>query len=436
VKLRVLRGKFLLIFVQNKEVVFMKLNFRTIGKIGFLVVIIGFFMPLACDGNGFQIASSEHVDTSFSLLLYGLFISAFAGIFIGVLLLMNKKVSVFFDWLIMLICMCCGLIPFFGTIKEYGEYYQTGVHVIITGLAVLLIAQIASAILENQKESLGEKSLNKYFLFFLGPTLIAFSIAFVVPFIMGVVLSFTRFTTMDDVSWVGFNNYIRAFSNPDFLNALGFTTLFTVVSVIIINVAAFALALLLTQGYRGTNVFRTMIFMPNLIGGIVLGYIWLFIINNGFLTPLFGVTITVNPQYGFWGMVVLSNWQFIGYMMIIFIAGIQTIPNDVLEAAKIDGADKVTVLGKIVIPMVMPSITITLFMTLTNSFKMFDQNLALTAGEPGKRTVMLALDIYNTAFNRAGWEGVGQAKALMFFAIVVIIALVQLSITRRKEVEG
>jgi raffinose/stachyose/melibiose transport system permease protein len=288
----------------------------------------------------------------------------------------------------------------------------------------------------QNKEVVLEKSLNKYFLFFLGPTLIAFSIAFVVPFIMGVVLSFTRFTTMDDVSWVGFSNYIRAFYNPDFLNALSFTALFTVVSVIIINVAAFALALLLTQGYRGTNAFRTMIFMPNLIGGIVLGYIWLFILNNGFLTPLFGVTITVNPQYGFWGMVVLSNWQFIGYMMIIFIAGIQTIPNDVLEAAKIDGAGKATVLGKIIIPMVMPSITITLFMTLTNSFKMFDQNLALTAGEPGKRTAMLALDIYNTAFNRTGWEGVGQAKALMFFLIVVVIALVQLSITRRKEVEG
>jgi raffinose/stachyose/melibiose transport system permease protein len=253
---------------------------------------------------------------------------------------------------------------------------------------------------------------------------------------MGVVLSFTRFTTMDDVHWVGFSNYVRAFSNPDFLNALGFTSLFTVISVIIINVAAFTLALLLTRGYRGTNIFRTMIFMPNLIGGIVLGYIWLFIINNGFLTPIFGVTITVNPKYGFWGMVILSNWQFIGYMMIIFIAGIQTIPNDVMEAAKIDGAGRVTVLGKIIIPMVMPSITITLFMTLTNSFKMFDQNLALTDGEPGKRTAMLALDIYNTAFNRTGWEGVGQAKALMFFAIVVIIALVQLSITRRKEVDG
>jgi len=202
--------------------------------------------------------------------------------------------------------------------------------------------------------------------------------------------------------------------------------------VVIINVAAFFLALLLTRGYRGTNVFRTMIFMPNLIGGIVLGYIWQFIIN-GFLS-VFGVTITVDPKYGFWGLVILSNWQFIGYMMIIFIAGIQNVPNDVLEAAKIDGAGPLTTLGKIIVPLVMPSITITLFMTITNSFKMFDQNLALTAGLPGKRTAMLALDIFNTFYSRAGWEGVGQAKALMFFVMVVIISMVQITITRRKEV--
>ena len=277
-----------------------------------------------------------------------------------------------------------------------------------------------------------EKALKKYFLFFVGPTLIAFTIAFIVPFISGVFLSFSRFTTMSDVRWVGFGNYGRAFSNPDFLNALGFSALFTVVSVIIINVAAFFLALLLTRGYRGTNVFRTMIFMPNLIGGIVLGYIWQFIIN-GFLS-LFGVTITVNPKYGFWGLIILTNWQFIGYMMIIFIAGIQNISNDILEAAKIDGAGPFMVLRKIIVPLVMPSITITLFMTITNSFKMFDQNLALTAGGPGKRTAMIALDIYNTFYSRAGWEGVGQAKAMMFFILVVVISLVQLSITRRREV--
>jgi raffinose/stachyose/melibiose transport system permease protein len=276
-----------------------------------------------------------------------------------------------------------------------------------------------------------EKALKKYFLFFVGPALLAFMIAFVIPFIMGVMLSFSRFTTVMDITWIGFNNYIRAFSNPDFLNALRLSAAFTVVSVIIINTAAFALALLLTRGFRGTNMFRTMIFMPNLIGGIVLGYIWQFIIN-GFLS-IFGVTITVDPKYGFWGMIILTNWQFIGYMMIIFIAGLQNIPGEILEAAKIDGAGPFTVLRKIIIPMVMPSITITLFMTITNSFKMFDQNLALTAGGPGKRTAMVALDIYNTFYSRSGWEGVGQAKSMMFFLMVVLIALVQLSITRRRE---
>jgi raffinose/stachyose/melibiose transport system permease protein len=276
------------------------------------------------------------------------------------------------------------------------------------------------------------KSLKKYFWFFVGPTLLAFIIAFVIPFIMGIVLSFSRFTTVTDVTWIGFGNYVRAFSNPDFLNALRLSAAFTVVSVIIINTAAFFLALLLTRGFKGTNVFRTMIFMPNLIGGIVLGYIWQFIIN-GFLS-IFGVTITVDPKYGFWGMVILTNWQFIGYMMIIFIAGLQNIPDEILEAAKIDGAGPMVVLRRIILPMVMPSITITLFMTITNSFKMFDQNLALTAGGPGKRTAMVALDIYNTFYSRAGWEGVGQAKSMMFFLLVVLIALVQLSITRRREV--
>jgi raffinose/stachyose/melibiose transport system permease protein len=279
-----------------------------------------------------------------------------------------------------------------------------------------------------------EKSLKKYFLLFVGPTLLAFALVFIVPFVLGVVLSFCRFTTVTNARWVGLANYARAFSNPDFLNALGFSTLFTIVSVIVINAAAFALAMLLTRGFKSTNTFRTIIFMPNLIGGIVLGYIWQFIIN-GFL-GLFGATITVDPKYGFWGMVILSSWQFVGYMMVIYIAGIQNIPGEVMEAAKIDGAGSWTILRRITIPMVMPSITITMFMTLTNSFKMFDQNLALTNGMPSKKTAMVALDIYNTFYGRSGWEGAGQAKALIFFVIVVLISLVQLSLTRKREVEN
>ncbi|GHU36114.1 ABC transporter permease [Spirochaetia bacterium] len=277
-----------------------------------------------------------------------------------------------------------------------------------------------------------EKSLKKYFLIFVGPTLLAFGVVFVIPFILGVVLSFCRFTTITNASWVGFTNYTRAFSNPDFLRALTFSAGFTLLSVIIINIAAFSLALLLTRGLKSTNIFRTIIFMPNLIGGIVLGYIWNFIIN-GYLS-IFGVTITVDPKYGLWGMVLLSSWQFIGYMMVIFIAGIHNISEDILEAAKIDGASPGKIITHITIPLVMPSITITMFMTISNSFKMFDQNLALTAGAPSKQTAMVALDIYNTFYGRSGWEGVGQAKAFMFFLIVVIISLIQISITRKKEV--
>jgi raffinose/stachyose/melibiose transport system permease protein len=278
------------------------------------------------------------------------------------------------------------------------------------------------------------KSLRKYAVIFLGPTLICFIIAFAVPFLMGIYLSFCKFTTVTDARWVGFSNYVRAFSNAEFVHALRFSALFTIVCVLIINVAAFALAIALSRAIRGTNVFRTIIFMPNLIGGIVLGYIWQFIIN-GFLR-MFDTTITVDPVYGFWGLVILSSWQFIGYMMVIYIAGLQNVPDDILEAAKIDGAGPWTTLRKITIPLVMPSITIALFMTLTNSFKMFDQNLALTAGQPGKSTVMVALDIFNTFYNRSGWEGAGQAKALIFFIIVGAIALIQLSITRKREVQN
>jgi raffinose/stachyose/melibiose transport system permease protein len=279
-----------------------------------------------------------------------------------------------------------------------------------------------------------DKSLKKYFWVFVGPTLVAFAIAFALPFIAGVYLSFSRFTTVLDAKWVGLSNYARAFSTPDFVNALGFSALFTVVSVVFINVLSFTLAMLLCRSFRGKDVFRTLIFMPNLIGGIVLGYIWQFIIN-GYLS-VFGVTITVDPKYGFWGLVLLNNWQYIGYMMIIFIAGIQNIPGELSEAAKIDGAGPWTTLTRVTIPLVMPSITITMFLSITNSFRMFDQNLSLTAGLPGKRTAMVSLDIYNTFYSRIGWEGVGQAKAVLFFLIVVIFSLVQLSITRKREVEN
>ncbi|MBQ8648845.1 MAG: sugar ABC transporter permease [Clostridia bacterium] len=279
------------------------------------------------------------------------------------------------------------------------------------------------------------KAVKKYFALFVLPTLIAFVIAFAVPFLMGVYLSFTEFRTVSDAQFVGFANYIKAFSeNNEFLFSLWFTVKFAVVSVFSINVLAFALALMLTRGIKGTNLFRTVFFMPNLIGGIVLGYIWQLIING--VLYKYGYSITSNPTFGFWGLVILMNWQMIGYMMIIYIAGIQNISTDILEAAKVDGANSFTTLFRIIIPSVMPSVTICLFLTITNSFKMFDPNLALTAGAPSKQTQMVALDIYNTFYSRSGYEGVGQAKAVMFFLVVAVIALLQLWFTRRKEVES
>lgn len=279
-----------------------------------------------------------------------------------------------------------------------------------------------------------QKSIKRYFPIFVLPTLIAFIIAFLYPFIMGIYLSFTEFTTVKDATWVGISNYKKIFLDQNFLNALVFTVKFTIVSVVTINVFGFLMAYALTRGIKGTNLFRTVFFMPNLIGGIVLGYIWQLLLNG--ILAKFGVTLSFDAKYGFWGLVILMNWQLIGYMMIIYIAGIQNISTELMEAAKIDGATNLQILGKITIPLVMPSITICLFLTLTNSFKLFDQNLALTAGLPGRQTQMLALDIYNTFYGRTGWEGVGQAKAVVFFVMVAAIALLQLYFTRRREVEN
>lgn len=279
-----------------------------------------------------------------------------------------------------------------------------------------------------------QKAMKRWFPVLVLPTLAAFLIAFIIPFIMGIYLSFTKFSTVKNAQWVGIENYIKAFSNADFINALWFTVKFTVVSVITINILAFLLALLLTKAIKGTNLFRTTFFMPNLIGGIVLGYIWLMIING--VLYYSNATITTDPAYGFWGLVILMNWQLVGYMMIIYIAGIQNVSPELMEAADIDGANSWQKLWKITVPQVMPSITICVFLTLTNSFKLFDQNYALTAGAPGKQTQMLALDIYNTFYGRVGWQGVGQAKAVIFFVIVAVIALTQLYLTRRREVES
>ena len=278
------------------------------------------------------------------------------------------------------------------------------------------------------------KMMKKYFPVFVLPTLLAFTIGFIVPFIMGVYLSFCKFTTVTDAKFVGLQNYVKIFTEDGtFGHALRYTTAFTVVSVILINVIGFAVALLLTKKIKGTNIFRTVFFMPNLIGGIILGYVWQLLLN-GLLLQI-NKTLTYSSVYGFWGLVILMCWQQIGYMMIIYIAGIQNIPGELIEAAQIDGANKGQLLKHVIIPMVMPSITICTFLTLTNSFKLFDQNLALTNGEPSNMSEMLALNIYNTFYGRTGWEGVGQAKAVIFFILVGAIAMIQNRLTRSKEVQ-
>lgn len=278
-----------------------------------------------------------------------------------------------------------------------------------------------------------EKSIKKYFPLFALPTLIAFTVGFIIPFVMGIYLSFCNFTTVNDAKFVGFSNYAKVFADGTFIHALWYTALFTIVSVLVINLLAFTIAMLLTKGIKGTNIFRTVFFMPNLIGGIVLGYIWQLILNGILL--YFERTLTYTEVYGFWGLVILVGWQQIGYMMIIYVAGIQNVPGELIEAAKIDGATNWQVLTKVTVPMVMPSITICTFLTLTNSFKLFDQNLALTAGAPSDKSELLALNIFSTFYGRNGWEGVGQAKAVIFFILVALIAIIQLGATRQKEVQ-
>ena len=281
-----------------------------------------------------------------------------------------------------------------------------------------------------------QRSLKRWWPVFLLPTFAAFCVGFVYPFLQGLYLSFCKFITIDNPTWNGLKNYVYAFTDESFRHSFLFSAAFTVVSTVLINVAAFAIALALTRAIRGTNLFRTVFFMPNLIGGIVLGYIWQILLNCA-LSLLEKPLLSLDATYGFWGLIILMCWQQIGYMMIIYIAGLQSIPNDYIEAARIDGATSWQTLWRIKIPNVMPSITICTFLTLTNGFKLFDQNLALTGGEPAHASEGLALNIYYTFYARSGpqWKGYGQAKAVLFCLLVIAISLIQLRATRSKEVQ-
>ena len=281
-----------------------------------------------------------------------------------------------------------------------------------------------------------EKAIKRYSPVFVLPTLLAFMIGFIIPFIQGLYLSFCQFTTVNNATFTGLSNYQSALADSSFLSSFKFTVMFAVASIVLINVIAFALALLLTRQLKGTNVFRTIFFMPNLIGGIVLGYIWQILINC-ILSIVGQPLLALNSSAGYWGLIILMCWQQIGYMMIIYIAGLQNVSDDLIEAAAIDGATPWETLWKVKLPMVMPSITICVFLTLTNSFKLFDQNLALTGGDPNHMTEMMALNIYQTFYARAGaqWKGLGQSKAVLFCLLVIVISMIQLKATRSREVQ-
>lgn len=287
------------------------------------------------------------------------------------------------------------------------------------------------------------RPIRRWFPFFMGPMVAAFIIGFVYPFLKGVYLSFCRFKITTDVTWVGFENYVKAAQDEAFQYSFGYTALFAIVSLVLINVLAFTVAYALTRGIRGSNLFRTVFFMPNLIGGIVLGYIWSMIFDG--ILIRYGTSVLLNRAYGFWGLIILMSWQQVGYMMIIYIAGLQAVPEDMLEAARMDGATSWQTLWHVTVPNVMPSITICTFLSLINGFKLFDQNLSLTGGQPYiiradgtaiHTTEMLALNIYSTFYGQnAGARGVAQAKAVLFFILVAVIGLLQLSATRKKEVQ-
>ena len=295
---------------------------------------------------------------------------------------------------------------------------------------------------KSKKEiNLVQRPIKKHAPLFILPTFAAFCIGFVWPFIQGIYLSLCNFNTPRDAKWVGVANYMKVFSDAGFANAFKNTALFAIVSIILINVLAFTIAYALTQKMRGANLFRTVFFMPNLIGGVVLGYIWSMIFDG--ILKNYSTYLTANGTYGFWGLVILVAWQQIGYMMIIYIAGLQAVPGDMLEAAKIDGATGSQTLFQVIIPNVMPSIATCTFLTLTNSFKMFDQNMALTGGLPSiivdkakvNVTELLALNIYSTYNINKNWHGVAQAKAVIFFILVAVLAIAQQYVTGSKEVE-
>lgn len=286
------------------------------------------------------------------------------------------------------------------------------------------------------------KKNNWVFWAFLMPVLLAFTLVVLIPLVMGIYYSFTDWNGIGNAaSFVGIKNYLNVFSDKEFRNSFWFTTKFTVVSVIVLNLMGFGLALLVTKKLKINNYLKTIFFMPNLIGGLILGFIWQFIFKEvfaaiGSLTGVGGLQGWLsNEKTGFYGLVILMSWQMAGYLMIIYVSGIQGISSELIEASKVDGANGWHRLKHIIFPLVRPAFTVSVFLTLSNSFKLYDQNLSLTAGGPGNATQMMAMNIYNTAFQK-NYMGEAQAKAVILLVIVGVISLVQVYISKKGEVEA
>ncbi|MNH74830.1 Inner membrane ABC transporter permease protein YcjO [compost metagenome] len=278
-----------------------------------------------------------------------------------------------------------------------------------------------------------------YQLIFVGPSALFFFLIVAVPFFLGLYYSFTSWNGISrHVTWVGLNNYIHIFTkDPDFLNSFWFTVKFTVLGVILTNVLGFVLAYLLTKPLATRNVMRTVFFMPHVIGGLLLGFIWQFIFVRGFQSiggPFFSLPWLGTEATSFWAIVIVFIWQNSGYLMVIYISSLGAIPRSLIEAAKVDGASRKQVLRHIILPLVMPGVTVCLFLAISWSFKLFDLNLSLTKGGPFKSTESVALNIYNEAFNISRF-GMGSAKAIIFFIIVAIISILQVRATKSREVE-
>lgn len=301
--------------------------------------------------------------------------------------------------------------------------------------------------LESGKETKMKKVKFKKlltYLAFVGPALIFFFVIQIIPFFMGIYYSFTSWNGVSSaVEWVGFDNYLRILrDDPKFFQSFGFTTKFMLAAVVISNVIGLSLALLLNAALKTRNILRTVFFIPNVIGGLLLGFIWQFIFVKGFAAvgnltgiPFFKMAWLGDANTAFWGIVIVFAWQISGYMMVIYIAALQGVDTNLLEAAKIDGASSWVLLTKIIIPLILPAFTICFFLTISMAFKIFDLNLSLTGGGPFNSTQSVAINIYQEAFQNNRY-GLGTAKSILFFVVVAIFTTIQVMITKRKEVEA